>query len=196
MKRVLIAAAVLSLGLTLPAVAASKSSGQVTAAAPAPLTIVHGAPRELTVLGAVNMLRAIRTLDSPHDVTVKQDGKDVTVKQTWTFGSGTFRMKIARNAAALATTEQDVEKARIGIVQELLKTAEPDKDGKKPTEILPTSPQYPELQKQFNDVLNAPAQVTGLMRIKASELKLDINEIPVEVLAALSPIIDDDLDGK
>jgi hypothetical protein len=144
----------------------------------------------LSVAQALSILQAMRGLDG-HVVTVKQNGVDTQVVQPWDFGSGSFRLRIAKNIAALGQVEQDLETTRQGIVRELLKSV-PDVDGKRPTNIPDGSPQYDELQRQYREALNAGAAVT-LFRVKASELKLDRNEIPITVLSAMEPILDDDV---
>jgi hypothetical protein len=55
-------------------------------------------------------------------------------------------------------------------------------------------PESADYQKQYLDLMAQPASGTqDLGRIKTSELKLDRNEIPVTVLAALAPILDQDV---
>lgn len=157
---------------------------------------VRGAAAEskpLSVAQALSMLQAMRNLDG-HIVIVKQNGVDTAITQPWSFGSGSLRVRIATSTAALAEVEKRLDETRRSIVRELLKTL-PEVDGKKPTEIPAGTPQWSELQRQFVEALEAPASVT-LSRIKASELKLDQNEIPVTAIAALAPILDDDVSPK
>jgi hypothetical protein len=148
----------------------------------------------LTVAQSLSMLQAMRVLDG-RTVVVKQNGGETAVVQPWDFGSGALRLRIAKNTTALAEIEKALEDTRQAIVREILKSMPPAKDGTAPTEIPPGTPQWSELQKQFGDALNAPAQVT-LSRIRASELKLDRNEIPGTALSAMAPILDDDVSPK
>lgn len=144
--------------------------------------------KALTVGEALTMLQAFRNLDG-RVVVVKQNGVDTSVTTPWDFGSGTFRMKIAKNVAALVAVEQQVEDTRQKIVAEIQSRLPVGKNGEA-SAIAQGTPEYEAFSKQINDMLKQPAQVT-LSRIKVSELKLDKNEIPVTVLAALDPILDE-----
>ena len=143
---------------------------------------------------ALSMLSALRNLDG-HVVVIKQNGTDTQVMVPWEFASGTLRLRIARNITALTAVEKSIDDARQAIVKEILKGMPPDKDGKPATTIAPGSPEFEQFQRQITDALNAGAAV-DLNRIKASELKLEKNEIPGTAISALSPIIDDDVSPK
>jgi hypothetical protein len=140
------------------------------------------------------LLQAMRALDGRVAI-VKQNGVDVAVAQPWEFASGALRLRIAKNTTALAEVEKALEDTRQAIVRELLKNVPPDADGKPAAAIPQGSPQWEDLQRQFGEALNAPSRVL-LMRIKASELKLDRNEIPGTALSAMAPILDDDVSPK
>lgn len=148
------------------------------------------AQKALTTADALSMLQALRNLDG-RIVVVKQNGVDTPVTMPWEFGSGTLRLRIARNIAALAAIEKTVEDSRQSIVKEILKGMPASKDGT-PTSIMPGTPEFDNFQRQITDILNQLAQV-DLTRIRASELKLDKNEIPATALTALAPILDDDV---
>lgn len=136
---------------------------------------------------ALSMLQAHRVLDG-RQVIVKQGDVDIIVPQSWDFGSGTLRMRVARNITALVAVEKTLDDARIGIVKEIITTR-----GVKA--ILPGSLELDEFQRLYGAVLADGAQV-DLSRIKASELRLDKNELPVTALSALAPILDDDVTPK
>lgn len=150
--------------------------------------------KAISVAQAMSLLQAMRNLDG-RVVIIKQNGVEGAVQQPWDFGSGAFRMRIANNTTALAAVERSLEETRQAIVRELLKGAPPEADGKPATSIAPGTPQWEELQRQYGEALNAPASVT-LSRIRASELRLDRNEIPVTALSAMAPILDDDVSPK
>lgn len=139
----------------------------------------------LTNAEALSLLQALRTLDG-RQVIVKQGTNESVVMQPWDFGSGTLRLRIARNITALAAVEKTVDEARQGVVKELLKTT---------TAIAPGTPADDSFRVQIGEILKEGAQV-DLSRIKASELRLDKNEIPVTALSALTPILDDDVTPK
>lgn len=135
---------------------------------------------------------ALRNLDG-HLIVIKQNGQDGTVMVPWEFGSGALRLRIANNITILDAALKTAEETRIAIVKELLKKAS-DRTGAAVTEIKPDMPENAEFQKQFTDLMAQPAAGTqDLGRIKTSELKLDKNEIPVTVLSALAPILDQDV---
>jgi hypothetical protein len=150
-------------------------------------------PTKITVAQALSLLSGLRTLDG-HQVIVKQNGADAVVVQPWDFGSGLLRLKIANDISILAAVEKSAEDARVSIIKEIVKGLPPDKDGKPPVGIVPGTPEFDDFQRQYTEVLNGPAAGTqDLARIKASELKLDKNELSVTALSALSPILDQDV---
>jgi len=135
---------------------------------------------------------ALRNLDG-HMIVIKQNGQDATVMTPWEFGSGSLRLRIANNITILDAALKTAEDTRLAIIKELLKKAS-DRTGSPVTEIKPDMPESAEFQKQFADLMAQPAAGTqDIARIKTSELKLDKNEIPVTVLSALGPILDQDV---
>lgn len=182
-----LAAIIIAILLALqPAQSAESIGTGVTASLPPVLKL----PTKITNGDALSMLAALRNFDG-RIVVIKQGGQDATVMVPWEFNSGTLRLRIARNVAALAVVEKTMEDARISILKELLKDIPPGPDGKPAQGLPPGSTAFEAFQRQYAEALNAPAEVT-LFRIKASELKLDKNEIPVTALSALAPILDDD----
>jgi hypothetical protein len=147
---------------------------------------------KITVGQAFPLATALRNLDG-HMVVVKQNGVDNTIMVPWDFGSGAFRLRIANNLAILDAVQKAVDDSRIAVVKEIIKkSANPTA-----TEVKPGTPEFDELQRQYGEMMNQPANGTqDLSRIKASELKLDRNEIPVTVISALKPILEDDVSVK
>jgi hypothetical protein len=141
-------------------------------------------------VGQINTLStAIRNLDG-HMVVVKQNGADNVIMIPWDFGSASLRLRLAANLTILEAAAKNVEGVRVSTIQEITKKAGI-------AEIKPGSPEYDEFQRQYAELLEGPAPGTeALARIKASELKLDVNDIPVTVLSALAPILDNDAGGK
>jgi hypothetical protein len=147
---------------------------------------------KITLAQAQPLSVALRNLDG-HLIVIKQNGQDATIMTPWEFGSGSFRLRIANDITILDAALKTAEDTRIAIVKELLKKAS-DRTGATVTEIKPDMPENAEFQKQFADLMVQPAAGTqDLGRIKVSELKLDKNEIPVTVLSALAPILDQDV---
>lgn len=137
------------------------------------------AQKPITIGDALAMVTAHRNLDG-RLVVVKQNGADQLVMTPWEFGSGTLRLRIAKNIGALQAIEKQVEEARVAIIKEATKGGTLDEAA---------------ANKQLADILAQPAS-GDLSRIRASELKLDKNEIPATTLAALAPVLDDDVSAK
>jgi len=146
------------------------------------LTSSAFAADKITNRQALEVLQGLRGLDG-HQVIIKQATGDAVVVQPWEFGSATLRLKIANDISILTTVEKAVGDARNASIREILK----DKPGI--TEIKPATPEMDDLLKQLDALLDAPAAGTqDLGRIKDAELKLDKNEIPSTVLAAIAAI--------
>lgn len=140
---------------------------------------------KLRARDAMALAQALRELDGRKQV-IKVNGQDTIVVTPWEFGSGSLRLRIANDLAILSAVEQQMTAIRQTIFREVTKGT----DG---AEIKPGSPGEAAFMKQFEDALNQPAAGTqDLARIKASELKLDRNEIMPSVLEGLRPILDQD----
>lgn len=126
---------------------------------------------KLTVGQGLSLLAALRTLDG-HQVVIRQNGQEAVVLVPWELASGSLRLRVASNISILAINEKVAEDARQAILREGKDTA----------------------QAQYAEALEQPAQGgDDLSRIKASELRLDKNEMSVTALSALAPILDVDV---
>ena len=140
---------------------------------------------KITVREALSLAAALRNLDG-HMVVTKQNGVEQTIMIPWEFSSGSLRLRIANDLAIAGAAETSLEKARQAIVKEIQK----EHGG---AEIKPGTPEYDLFLAQYSEALDQPAAGTqDLVKIKASELKLDHNEIAVTVLTALRPILEID----
>lgn len=150
------------------------------------------APPALTIAQAIPLASALRNLDG-HMVVIKQNGADNIVMIPWDFGSGSLRLRIANNLTILASIEKSAEDTRQAIIKEILKKA--SAAGKEPVvEIKAGTPERDDFDRQFADMMAQPAPGgKDIAHIKASELKLDRNDIPVTALSAMSPILDMDV---
>lgn len=156
---------------------------------PIPTVFVADTPK-LNVAQALSLLSALRNLDG-HQVIIKQNGQDVTVMQPWDFGSGLLRLKIANDITILAAVEKAADDARQATIKELMK------DKPAGYSIQTDQSALEEFGRQYAEILNQPAKGSDdLARIKASELKLEKNEIPVTALSALQPILEMDVSLK
>lgn len=148
-----------------------------------PWSALSAEATKLRVREAMALAQGLRALDG-RQVVIKVKGEDTIVVIPWEFGSGSLRLRIANNLAILTAVEQQLTTIRAGIFRELTK-------GGEGANIAPGSPEEAAFLKQFEEALNQPAPGTqDLARIKASELKLDRNEIAPSVLETLRPILD------
>lgn len=144
------------------------------------------APAPLTIAQAIPLVSALRNLDG-HLVVIKQNGADNIVMIPWDFGSGSLRLRIANNITILTSIEKTAEDTRQAIIKEILK-----KSGG--TEIKPGTPERDDFDRQFAEMMALPAPGgRDVARIKASELRLDKNDIPVTAISAMAPILDMDV---
>lgn len=135
----------------------------------------------LTVNQSLQALSALRALDG-RDVIAKKDGQETIIRQPWEFQSGPLRLAIATDISLLTQIEQQSERARVDIINSVSKGA---------GRVEPNTPEYAQFLKQWTEVIDAPAPISGsLTRIKAKDLRLDVNEIPGSTLSALVPILD------
>lgn len=149
----------------------------------------------LTNAKALNLLVSLRGLEG-RIVIIKQNGVDTQVQQPWDFGSAVLRLRIKRNIQALEPVEKAIKETRETMVSEALAQMA-EKNGHKPTAIEPGTPEFAAFLKQLEELLERPVDgVVDLSRIRASELKLDRNEIGASVLTGLDPILDDDVTPK
>lgn len=166
----------------LPAAALLASySGPLRAEGPSPGQ-APPAP-SLSVRDAVSLVTALGNLDG-HMIVTKQNGQEQAIIVPWEFESGSLRLRIATDLTALKPVVAGADQTRQGIIKELLQKTHG-------TEIRPGTVEYSEFEREYGQALDMPTGV-ALQRIKASELKLDKNEIPVTVLSALAPILDVD----
>lgn len=143
---------------------------------------------KITVRQALMLAPAIRSLDGRPTVA-KQGGKDDAVVLTpWEFQSGIVRLILGSDLAIVEAVERTAETVRQGIIREVIKGM-PEGTAK----IDVGTKEYDVFQRQYDQALDQPAAGTqDLVKIKASDLKLDKNEISISVLAALRPILDVD----
>jgi hypothetical protein len=141
--------------------------------------------KKITVGEVIALSQALRNLDG-HLIVIKRNGQDETVMVPWEFGSGSLRMKIAGDIAIADRIVNAAEQSRVGMMKEAMHKAGV-------AELKPGAPETDAFLKQYQETMEQPAAgAKDLQRIKASELKLDKNEIAVTVLAALKPILDAD----
>lgn len=125
------------------------------------------------------IMQGLNALDGHPVVIASGKPNEQVINQPYEFGNAALRLDIAKNLSALGAVQRDAQSAQQKI------TAEISKGG----EIKPGSTENLALDRQLRELLDHPCDVE-LKRIKAADLKLDRNEIPGSVLAAIDPILD------
>lgn len=125
------------------------------------------------VLETVNYLRALEGTES----------------QRFKFGAFTVWI-LVRNLRKFADLAEDLEKTRIKLIQK--HGIKPRKDDQ--TKLDTSDLNFKEFQDEWTKLLEEEVIVEGIKNIKASELKLDINNVPLTLLTELNWMIDDDMD--
>jgi hypothetical protein len=135
-----------------------------------------------TVLDCLTILQGLNEIDGKHPVIVNQGKPEEKVLDLpYEFGNGRLRGDIAHNIAVLTIVQRANGDAQQKIFADVAKGAD---------KILPGTPEGTEYDRQMRQLTSAPCAIDGLTRIKASELKLDKNEIRAGALAAIDKIFD------
>jgi hypothetical protein len=149
-------------------------------AAPAFAAEPKDTPKGMTNSEALQVLAGLRALDG-HQVVLKDQTLSPAIP--WVFENGPLRLTIANDVTVLTSVEKSIDEARQSLIKEALV-------GKPPGfELKSGTPEFDAFMKQFTELLDRPAG-KDVAHIKATDLKLDRNEIATSVLAALAPILD------
>ena len=162
-----------------------------------------GADGKITVEQGAKLLAGLRNLDG-RMIVVKQNGADNVVMDPWQFGSGKLRLRISNDINILEAGLKITDAARQAVFREQASKAgdrlckgekrPPECIGGQVTTLSTGMPERDEYDRQVKELDAQPVPGTqDLSRIRASELNLDRNEIPVTVLSALEPILDVDV---
>lgn len=150
------------------------------AAAEAPVKPTPGLPDTgLTVNECLTILSGLNALDGRQVVVSAGKPDEKVINLSYDFGNAKLRMDIAHDMAVLGAIQRDSQTAQQGIFLEVGKGAD----------IKPGTPEYANYDKQLKDLVDRPCHA-ALARIKAADLKLDRNDIPGSVLAAIDKILD------
>jgi hypothetical protein len=142
---------------------------------------------DLTMNECLKILRGLRGdggsnrgLDGYLVISNAGKPNETVVPQTYRFSNPNLRMDIGQDIARLSDIPNVIEKTRQQIFLEVAKSD---------LEINPSTPQMADYNKQLVLLGESPCRVT-LIHIKASDLKLDVNEIPGSVLGDIDKILD------
>jgi hypothetical protein len=96
------------------------------------------------------------------------------------------RYALAKNIRLLTSRFEDLEKVKTGMIRELAPTT---------FKIEKDSPEAVAITKQWEAFQDADTEdFPNLMRFTLAELNLDVNDLPIVVLAKLGPVIIEDAD--
>lgn len=152
--------------LCLPIVAAAQ--GAKTKEIAAPLSRILG------------LAQALTQLDAGQDRVVKDGPREHTIKEPYKFGPG-FRIAMARNLTALKPLIEGYEKEIAALRSEIVGTKA----------IKDDAPELARLNEENRKLLAMP-QKANLYVILESELKLEVNTIPIAMLSNLEIILEYD----
>lgn len=168
MKKIVIAAAL----AILPTCAFSQTSNATkNLATPAPV---------ITVRDCLLILNGLSGLDGYNVLINAGKPNEQVLTRAYEFNNAKLRRDIQTNIAALQVVQQATQKLNQDIFREVAKDS---------NEIKPDTPQYVEYTKRVSDGEGLPC-TAQLVRININDLKLEKNEIPGSVLAALDKILD------
>lgn len=134
----------------------------------------------LTINDCLVILSGLNALDGHQVIVNAGKANESTLQLPYEFGNGALRGDIADNIAALTIVQRTSQDAQSKIFYDVAKGE---------TEIKPGTQQGIEYDKQLRELTARPCSAQ-LKKIKTSDLKLDKNEIPASVLAALDKIRD------
>lgn len=139
-------------------------------------------PAGTTVFDCLTILHGLNEIDGRRQVIVSQGKPEEKVLDLpYEFGNGRLRGDIAHNIAVLGAVQRTYGDAQQKIQLDIAKGA---------SKIDPGTPEAVEYDRQMRQLTSAPCAIDQLVRIKASELKLDKNEIRAGALAEIDKIFD------
>lgn len=139
-------------------------------------------PEKTTVLDCLLILGGLNEIDGKRQVVVGAGTPtEKIVEVPYEFASGKLRLDLARNIAILSAVQRGVDAARQKVFYEIAR-GDP--------EIKPNTEKAVEYDKKLRQIGEQPCPIGELVRIRASDLKLDKNEIKSGALAAIEKILD------
>jgi hypothetical protein len=146
-------------------------------------------PAKVSVQEAMLLQSGLKGLDG-HVVIIKQNGTETGIPTSWEFSNGDLRRRIVSDLNIVESAIKIANEAQQAIFKENAAKAS-TRLQKTVTELEVGMPERTDYDKQTAELMQGSAAGTqDLSKIKVSELKLDKNEIPSSVLAALKPILE------
>lgn len=135
-------------------------------------------PSGLTLNDCLTVLTGLNALDGYQVVVNAGKPNEQVIVRSYEFSNGDLRGDIADNIATLTAIQKTAQEAQAQIFRDVAKGE---------TEIKPGTPQVTEYDRQLKELTTRSCSAQ-LKKIKTSDLKLNKNEIPGSVLAALDKI--------
>ncbi len=136
----------------------------------------------MKVEDAQKLYTALNLLDGEQkSVTVK--GQQDVILVPYQF-AGKVSWNMVKNKNILKRIIEDFQETNNKLVREI--------SGGKESIDQENPEQVKKLRDELDKILKIDEDVKGLLKIKYSELNLNVNRIPVSVLELLSPIVEDD----
>ncbi|CAN7375491.1 hypothetical protein LJR220_003347 [Bradyrhizobium sp. LjRoot220] len=152
------------------------------------------ASEKATVLDCLTILNGLEEIDGKRTMIVNQGkANEQVVELPFEFGNGRLRQDLARNIGILGIVRRDQQAAAQKVLMEIskgkgeIRPPEQSASAEDKAEYLRQTLEY---DRQMRELTARPCPVDGLTRIKASELKLDRNEIRAGALSAVDRILD------
>lgn len=137
---------------------------------------------KITVKTANEVYTALQNVDVYTQIIKDENEKDKTVSLPYKF-SGKARWNMTKALNKLKAVNEDFVKARDNLIKEASNGAG----------IIEPSNQAAvrEVTTKLEEILQEEVELSGVLKIKISDLNLDENPIPVAVLSLLTPILED-----
>jgi hypothetical protein len=151
-------------------------------------------PAKTTLFDCLTILVGLNEIDGKRQIIVNAGKPNEQVVETvYEFGNGRLRQDIARNISLLSIVQRDQQQAAQKVLMEIsggkgeLRPPPDSASADDKAEYLRRTVEY---DRQMKELTSRACPIDGLTRIKASELKLDKNEIRAGALAAIDKILD------
>jgi hypothetical protein len=142
----------------------------------------------LTINECLLALQGFNAIDE-HLIVIGEKPHEQTVKQSYEYGPGGFRINVlAHNIHALTQVQQDAQAEQQKIFRDILAKM-PPVNGKPAAEIPAGTPEAMEYDAKLRDLTSAPC-TADLVHFRDADLHLDKNELPAWALSNLEKLHD------
>lgn len=139
---------------------------------------VKSEPEGLSITDCLTILNGLNAMDMHQVIINAGKANEAVANMPYEFNNGALRGDIADNIAVLSNIQRVQQEAQQKIFYDVAKGD---------LEIKPGTEKAVEYDRQLRELTGRPC-MAQLKKIKTSDLKLDKNEIPSSILAAISKI--------